>query len=551
MKTLPKGWTEATLGQVIEGFETGRSIQAAGTPAGPNEFGVLKISAVTWGRFQPEENKALFSIDKPRPHETVKSGDLLISRANTTTLIGAPVLVERDYDHLMLPDKILRVLYKAELVDPRYLVQALRSPIARTYIEANATGTSESMRNLSQVKLKKIPILLAPLSEQKRIADKLDRLIARADVCKERLDRIPKILNYFRQAVLEAATSGDLSAEWREAKKIEDGFQSFEIDESDSFSTYQFPSSWQAVRLSDIASIQGGVTKDLKKQSHLHPEIPYLRVANVQRGFLNLKEIKSIRIPPEKLESLLLRTGDILFNEGGDIDKLGRGWVWNDELPVCTYQNHVFRARLLNPKFEPRYVSWYGNSRGHIYFLSNGKQTTNLASINKSVLSSLPVAVPPPEEQVEIVRRIESLFSLADALDAKYTIFRAQVNQLIPSLISKAFSGNFVPQNSSDEPAKELLDRTIGANQIQRPGLITTKPTRRTPLDAALGETLLDVIGKIPKDGLTFEELSNLAARDYETIKEELFKLLAMKDPAIQQFFDTKTKTMKFRQVQG
>lgn len=551
MNTLPNGWIEATLGQVIDGFETGRSIQAAGTPAGPNEFGVLKISAVTWGRFQPEENKALAPIDRPRPHETVKSGDLLISRANTTTLVGAPVLVDKDYDYLMLPDKILRVLYKAELVDPRYLVLALRSPIARAYIEANATGTSESMRNLSQAKLKNIPILLAPLPEQRRIADKLERLISRANFCRERLDRIPKVLNDFRQAILESATSGELSAEWREAKNIHDDFQSFEIDESGSFKTYQFPSSWKAVRLSEIASIQGGITKDLKKQSHLHREIPYLRVANVQRGFLNLDEVKSIRVPPEKFESLLLKAGDILFNEGGDIDKLGRGWIWNDELPECTYQNHVFRARLLCQNFEPRYISWYGNSRGHAYFLNNGKQTTNLASINKSVLSSLPVALPPPEEQAEIVRRIESLFALADTIDAKHTVSLAQVNQLVPSLISKAFSGNFVPQNPSDIPAKDMLDRSMDTNETQRPSARATEPKGKTPLNTELGETLSDVIIKIPKDGLTFEELSNLVSRDYETIKEELFKLLAMKNPSIQQFFDSKAKTMKFRQVQG
>ena len=108
MTHLPDSWATATLGDVIGRFEAGRNLQAQGRPAAGSEYGVLKISAVSWGRFEPTSNKALRIGDKPLPHETVKAGDLLISRANTSELVGAPVLVEADFPNLMLPDKILR-----------------------------------------------------------------------------------------------------------------------------------------------------------------------------------------------------------------------------------------------------------------------------------------------------------------------------------------------------------------------------------------------------------------------------------------------------------
>lgn len=402
MSGLPTNWSKVTLGNVITGFEAGRNLRASSLPASETEFGVLKISAVSWGKFQPQENKALLPGDRPMPRELVRKGDLLISRANTTELVGAPVLVDRDYDNLMLPDKILRVKYNERIVDPRYLLYALRTKEARTHIEEQATGTSDSMRNLSQPKLSAVPIPLAPLAEQKCIADKLDRLLAAVDTCKARLDAIPAILKRFRQSVLAAATSGELTADWR--------------------ATHGRIGAWRNVRLDEIAEVQGGVTKDSKKQNDADSEVSYLRVANVQRGYLDLSEIKTIRVPSTKLESLYLEPGDVLFTEGGDIDKLGRGWVWEGQIERCTFQNHIFRARLLDKSIQPKYVSWWGNYRGLSYFLGSGKQTTNLASINKSQLSALPISLPSADEQIEIVRRVEQLFARETLIYRRYLL---------------------------------------------------------------------------------------------------------------------------------
>jgi len=347
------------------------------------------------------------------------------------------------------------------------------------FVEAAKGGAQP---NISQGMIKAWPFPLAPLSEQKRIVDKLDALRARVDACTQRLDRLPAIVKRFRDSVLAAATNGELTREWRAALGDDGRVRSFQLEDADTIRDYTFPASWSARRLSDIATISGGVTKDSKKQSADFTEMPYLRVANVQRGHLDLREVKTIRVPPDRVEELLLRVGDILFNEGGDIDKLGRGCVWNGELPACVFQNHVFRARLLDRAFEPRYFSWYGNSRGYQYFLARGKQTTNLASINKSVLSALPVAIPSAQEQAEIVRRVQDLFLLADRLEGKAAAATARVVALTPSTLAKAFRGDLVPQDPIDAPASTLLARMHAANTgrplMERPKGRSNAPTR-------------------------------------------------------------------------
>ena len=137
---------------------------------------------------------------------------------------------------------------------------------------------------------------------------------------------------------------------------------------------------WEWTTLDEIAEVKGGITKDSKREAHAEfDEFPYLRVANVQRGYLDLSEITTIRADRRKAQRLVLRPGDILFNEGGDRDKLGRGWVWEGQIEDCIHQNHVFRARLVDDRFDPYFVSLHANSWGQKWFESHGKQTTNLA----------------------------------------------------------------------------------------------------------------------------------------------------------------------------
>lgn len=331
------------------------------------------------------------------------------------------------------------------------------------------SGQGGAQPNISQGIIKSWAIPLAPLHEQKRIAEKLDALLARVDACQTHLGRVPQILKRFRQSVLAAATSGQLTEDWRDKRGQSKGNISFDFIDANCFGDYEFPDTWKPQRLKDISDVIGGITKDSKKQNFEDEELPYLRVANVQRGYLDLTEMKTIRVPKQRLESWLLQPGDILFNEGGDIDKLGRGWIWNGEIERCIFQNHVFRARLKDSAFAPKYFSHYGNSRGYDYFLAYGKQTTNLASINKTIIEALPVAVPPPDEQTEIVRRVEKLFVYAERLEARYLSASERVGRLTPSLLAKAFRGELVGQDPNDESASILIERIKAGREDVQP----------------------------------------------------------------------------------
>jgi hypothetical protein len=188
--------------------------------------------------------------------------------------------------------------------------------------------------------------------------------------------------------------------------------------------------------------------------------VGYLRVANVLRGHLDLNEIKTIRVEKNRVSHYLLRSGDILFTEGGDRDKLGRGWVWEGQIRKCLHQNHVFRARLIDAKLlNPKLVSLWGNTFGQQFILERGTQTTNLASINRSVLSKLPIPIAPVEEQAEIYRQVTHRLASIDRMASKVEGQLTRARAARESLLNEAFAGRLVAHNQKDEPASVLLER--------------------------------------------------------------------------------------------
>jgi len=226
------------------------------------------------------------------------------------------------------------------------------------------------------------------------------------------------------------------------------------------------PVGWCWTTLDTIADIEGGITKD-QKRKHDGPvrDVPYLRVANVQRGYLDLGEMKSITAPESVIEALRLIAGDILFTEGGDRDKLGRGWVWAAELPECIHQNHIFRARPCPEVVVPKFVSMHGNFFGQNWFTRTGKQTTNLASINKGVLRSFPVPIAPLNEQRRIVAKVEELFSDLDMAVATLERVKAKLKRYRASVLKAAIEGKLTAdwraKHPDAEPAAPLLERIL------------------------------------------------------------------------------------------
>ena len=196
------------------------------------------------------------------------------------------------------------------------------------------------------------------------------------------------------------------------------------------------------VRLDEISVISGGITKgrDLSRQETIH--LPYLRVANVQNGYLDLSQMKTIELKTSEREKYLLCAGDVLYTEGGDRDKLGRGTVWSDEIPNCVHQNHVFKARLDQNRVNPRYVAYWSMSAfARNYFYNKGKQSVNLASINKTVLSALTLPLPSLSEQETVLREIEARLSVCDSIEKTVNTALQQAEAMRQSILKKAFEG--------------------------------------------------------------------------------------------------------------
>ncbi|MBD2770984.1 restriction endonuclease subunit S [Iningainema sp. BLCCT55] len=173
----------------------------------------------------------------------------------------------------------------------------------------------------------------------------------------------------------------------------------------------KIPEEWEVKPLQEIATIQTGLAKGKKVQGN-SVELPYLRVANVQDGYLDLSEIKMIRVAPKEIDRYRLKPGDVLLTEGGDLDKLGRGDIWRGQIEMCLHQNHIFAVRpnlnILLPEF---LAAQTGSNYGKQYFLNCGKQTTNLASINSTQLKNFPAIVPPMNEQKAIIEVLDSVRS--------------------------------------------------------------------------------------------------------------------------------------------
>jgi type I restriction enzyme S subunit len=313
-------------------------------------------------------------------------------------------------------------------VRPEYLAYYLQQDSVREFLARNASGVGGSLMRVKPSILSQLFLRFPPLREQRRIVAEIEKQFTRLDAALNALQRAMANLKQCRSGAVEAAFAAYSSAPIR--------------------------------RLGELGEIVGGVTKGQKRRAGIQTRpVPYLRVANVQRGHLNLDHIKHIQATEDEIRSLRLIPGDVLLNEGGDRDKLGRGWIWEGQIAECVHQNHVFRVRL-NPLLAvPKFISHYANHFGQKYFFEEGKQTTNLASINMTKLRALPIPSPPVAEQERLVAGLEDHLSLIDDLDHSADANLHRAARLRQAILKKAFEGKLVPQDPNDEPASVLLDR--------------------------------------------------------------------------------------------
>lgn len=202
---------------------------------------------------------------------------------------------------------------------------------------------------------------------------------------------------------------------------------------------FELPSGWEWCRFEDIVEINGGITKGRKLAGRELITVPYLSVANVQRSYLNLEHLKEIDIPIEEKEKYRVKKRDLLITEGGDWDKVGRTAIWSDELDYVGHQNHVFKARIfLEEQCEVWLEKYLNGPYARDYFAGSSKQTTNLASINKTQLRGCLIALPPKGELRDIIVKVDELVSLCDKLKARLTDAQTTKLHLTDAIVEQA-----------------------------------------------------------------------------------------------------------------
>lgn len=295
-------------------------------------------------------------------------------------------------------------------VFPSYLSWYFRTPSFWHDCD-NASRGSTGRNQIKRSTFTGIHVPLPPLDEQRRIVVRIEELAAKVEEARG-----------FRRNVLDEMDAIRASAA------------------NDMFSDASMAGN-PIVSLESISEIRAGVTLG-RKLTGKTINVPYLRVANVQDGHLDLRILKEVEIYHEEHEKWKLRCGDLLLTEGGDWDKLGRGTVWQDEVLGCIHQNHIFRVRVDQTRFDPWYVSALMSSpRGKRFFQAASKQTTNLASINQRQLKSFPIFDLPLERQRAIVYELDTLQANLNAVRALQTETAAELDAMLPAILNKAFKG--------------------------------------------------------------------------------------------------------------
>lgn len=509
---------EVTLGEVVCEF-----IDQSG-PVTNGDFLYIDIGSID------RETKTILA-PKPVPassapsraKQLLREGDVLVSM--TRPNLNAVAIVGREFDNA-IGSTGFHVL-RSKWMNQKflyYLVQTSKFVDAMSEVVQGALYPAVRPKDISSFKF-----LLPSSLAQRAIVAKLEELLSDLDAGVAELKAAQKKLAQYRQSLLKAAVEGALTAEWREKRKKDElrkqkeagtPFLPSSFDASallqrilaerrarweakqlakfreqgktppkdwqkkypepvqpDTSGLPELPEGWVWASLDMLGEIASGVAKGTKRDADVEVrEVPYLRVANVQRGFLDLSEVKTILATERDIAELTLQAGDVLFNEGGDRDKLGRGWVWRDEVANCIHQNHVFRMRPYLPEVLPELISHHGNTFGKTWFQNAGKQTTNLASINMTMLRMFPVPLGPAEEQRELLNQLEVQIEHLDRQEQAVELGLKQSTAQRQNILRAAFAGQLVPQDPNDEPARVLLER-IRAERAEQAAM--SKPRGR------------------------------------------------------------------------
>ncbi len=339
----------------------------------------------------------------------VGTGDVLVG------MDGEFHVVRWKGSRALLNQRVLKISDRPGISDVGFLFFLVAAAMGKVQNGISAT----TVKHLSTKDLQNLTVIIPPLPEQQKIAAILTTVDAKLDVIARQIEATQTLKKGLMQTLFSFGTS---------AQAAED---------------------WPTVELHTVAQVRTGMAKG-KKGLKDPVELPYLRVANVQAGHIDLSEVKTIEVEASQVERYALHAGDVLMTEGGDFDKLGRGDVWLGQIAPCLHQNHVFAVRPDPRKLNPYYLAEFASSeQGRRYFLGCAKRTTNLASINSSQLKALPVPLPSLEQQAVIAAVAASVNAKIKLLKAK----RREQEKLKRGLMQKLLTGEWRVKIAADMAA--------------------------------------------------------------------------------------------------
>lgn len=372
-------------------------------------------------------------------------------------------------------------------------------------------------------------IRVAPPAEQERIVAKLTGILARVDACRNRVDRVPELLRRFREAVISAATSGDLTADWRA------GGNANSLGE------------WVESPLQDLCEPDRIITYGVVK---LGPEfsngVPCLRTSNVRPLRFDLEGLK--RIAPVKSAEYMrtiLRGGEVLVNVRGT---LGGVAVVESHMAGWNISREVAVVPVDQTRADSTYLAYWIASARSQRWLRRVEKGVAYVGVNIEDLRRLPVELPPIAEQQEIVARVRGLLSTADELEARFEGALTRIQRIASAVIDKAFRGELVSQDPTDPPAAVLVERMKAAKESYSAARRSSN-SKRPPMPKLSADLVKQVISEMPENRFSFADLRQRVPGEYEPLRAILFKLLADSNPPIKQVFDQESKSMQFEAI--
>ena len=398
------------LGNICESITYGATAPADFN--GSSGLKMLRITDITDAGVQWEKVPLCKISETDEVTSLLCDGDIVVARTGGT--VGKSFLV-RNPPRAVNASYLLRLRPDRSLVDPEYLHLFLGSSPYWTQLHEAARGAAQP--NVNATTLSEISLPLPQLAEQQQIAARLKAQLAEVETARQAAQARCAEFAKIKQAILKEAFDqrGHAESVW--------GMNPPPV-----------------VALCDVADIAAGITLGRKTTETELIEVPYLRVANVQDGHLLTDDIKTIAASRREIEKLALHEGDLLLTEGGDLDKLGRGTCWRGQLALCIHQNHIFRVRLPNDRYDADFVSFQiGSPYGKAYFLAHAKKTTGIASINQRVLGAFPLISPSVDEQRRVAARLKAQLAEVETAEHSAETELEEIGVLPQRLLAQAF----------------------------------------------------------------------------------------------------------------